>query len=220
MVELSDYGHVIRRYWPLIVVATLLGTITGFVASGVAPKRYEAHAEVLVSIEGATTLDDINAGSAYLERAMPTFAGIATSQSVIEPAARKLGLAADLAHVMTRVSVVPKDKAFLLDIGASGQDGQSAAALANSVSAELDRVLTSSVSLPKDAKQRFRATQVTVAGVPEAAVAPSRATYVGLGTLGGAALGLTLAIAQARFGFLRWRRPRRVTTGPALRDQG
>lgn len=89
MVELSDYGHVIRRHWPLIALTTLLGLLIAGGMLWTTPKRYQAHAEVLVSIQGASTLDDINAGSAYLERAMPTFAGLATSQSVIDPAASR-----------------------------------------------------------------------------------------------------------------------------------
>jgi len=51
--ELADYTGVLRRRWPIVVVAAIIGVVGAFAYTLVAPKTYTAQAAVYVSVTAA-----------------------------------------------------------------------------------------------------------------------------------------------------------------------
>ena len=64
---LGDYGGLVRRQWPLILLGVLIGGIFGITALGAAPKTYESTTSLIVqptgddtNVEGGRTSSTIN----------------------------------------------------------------------------------------------------------------------------------------------------------------
>ena len=125
-----------RKWLPLIIVATLNVGIVAFVFASVQPKVYEAKATVIVG----QSLSGVNPDYNQLlvsQRLSATYASIATTREILAGVVDKLGLSASPASLASRVFVSTSTETALLTITAQDNDPETAAAIANGVTAGL-----------------------------------------------------------------------------------
>ncbi len=86
--DLGDYGGLVRRQWPLLVLGMVVGLIAGLALLGVAPKSYESTTSLLVQPTG----DDTNVANGRTNAAinLDTEAQIVTSTVVAARSAELL----------------------------------------------------------------------------------------------------------------------------------
>jgi Mrp family chromosome partitioning ATPase len=132
----------LRRYWGIVVAATLLGALAGYGFAQLSPVRYQADAALILSdpggpsvLGGGGTLTS-NDREVYLAKQ----ADIMTSTVVLERALKLLGSRASPEDVRDELNVRPSANMASVSIAATSAGPRSAAALANAVGTAYQQV--------------------------------------------------------------------------------
>ena len=129
--ELADYTGVLRRRWPVVVVAAIIGVVGAFAYTLVAPKTYTAQAAVYVSVtaadQGASVANSRTGGQVNLD----TEAQLVTSGTVSAMAQKTLHSPLSAYTLGKSVNVTVPPNSQVLDISCRASSGAGAAACAN-----------------------------------------------------------------------------------------
>jgi capsular polysaccharide biosynthesis protein len=129
--ELADYTGVLRRRWPIVVVAAIIGVVGAFAYTLVAPKTYTAQAAVYVSVtaadQGASVANSRTGGQVNLD----TEAQLVTSGTVSAMAQKTLHSPLSAYTLGKSVNVTVPPNSQVLDISCRASSGAGAAACAN-----------------------------------------------------------------------------------------
>lgn len=142
----ARYLEALRRRWPVVVfgVVAAVGAATAF--STVAPKRYEASADILVT--PISSNDDSLLGfnvlreSADPSRSVLTAARLVKTPPVADGVRARLGLAMSRRALLDAVAVKPVGQANILSIVAKAATASQAAGVANAFADEFIRQRT------------------------------------------------------------------------------
>jgi tyrosine-protein kinase len=138
----------LRRYWGIVVAATLLGALAGYVVAQVPPVRYQADAALILSDPGGPSV--LGGGGALTSDDREVYlakqADIMTSTVVLERALKLLGSRALPEDVRDDLDVQPSANMTSVSIAATSADSQSAAALANAVGTAYQQVTAESTA--------------------------------------------------------------------------
>ena len=194
---IQDYRRVLRERWIIIVSAALVAMIGAGAAWSLRPPEYTAKLTMYVSAQAADTANAAYQGSLLSEQRVSSYVKLVGSTRVSRAVIRDLGLIGTPEAVAGQVFASSTPESVLIEVAVVGGSPEEAAAVANSVGrvfielvAELERP-----SAPGDV------TPVAVR-VVEPATVPTRPSSTGLpvtlvlGLLGGAAVGLGLALAR------------------------
>lgn len=176
------------------VVLAVLGALVGLVASLLATPVYRASASLAFSPAGARTSTDVNQGAMYIQTEMPTFAQLASSQDVLMPVIRGLGLDTTPTRLAAAIDTTIPDSTAVLTVRVSQTSPARAARIADAVADELSS--TVSASAPRLAGTTAPVVSVRTiarATVPDAPSSP-RTT---LNTVAGGVVGLLVGILLA-----------------------
>ncbi|MGE3960966.1 MAG: polysaccharide biosynthesis tyrosine autokinase [Dehalococcoidia bacterium] len=124
--------RVVRRWWWVLVAATLAGGALGYGLSLQITPTYEATTTLLVTqrqAEGVVQLNDIQTA----ERLANTFSRLVTLRPVLEQAVADGGLPFDVAELDERIDVSNPAGTQLLEVSARSSDPALAAVTANTV---------------------------------------------------------------------------------------
>jgi non-specific protein-tyrosine kinase len=128
-VQLSGFVPVVKRWWWLLAVSTVVAGLAGYtVAAGKEP-RYEARVQLLVGPVNAD-LDTIRAAAQNAQ----TYAQLATAGFLLDETARELGLSL----AATEVSASANDVTRFLTVLVVDRDPQRAAQVANTLAENLE----------------------------------------------------------------------------------
>ena len=128
---------VLRKRWYIVLAATLLGGIGAFAASSTVTPIYHSTASLYFSLRTASSGSDINQGSAYTQAQMLSFARLATSALVLDPAANELDGDLGATQLRRTMSVTIPQNTVILDIRVGTTDPERAALVANTVAESL-----------------------------------------------------------------------------------
>jgi capsular exopolysaccharide synthesis family protein len=196
--QLRDYVRVLRRHWFLIIAALLIGGLGGGGFSALQKPVYESTSKVFVGINSVTNVQELNAGSSFVQQAVASYANLVTTDSVLSPVIDKLGLDTTPTALAGQVTASNPLNTVVIDITVDDPSAQQAADIANAVASQLsvavDRI-TPSASGARDAVQ---VSKVDSAVAPTSPVTPRIPLNIGLGLLVGLALGLALAFLHDR----------------------
>ena len=109
----KDLLETARRWWLLILVAALLGTVGGAVAADASAQRYQSGGKLLIgSLDGPS--DSVRASAALGS----TYADVLTSQTVLRDAATKAGIPASVSDkdLRSAVDATNNDKSRVLAV--------------------------------------------------------------------------------------------------------
>lgn len=90
--ELDDYVGILRRSWQWLAALAIIGGLLGFLAAASRPTTYTSTASTSMTVgDGKMTTLDLSSGGAALKALMPNYMALATSQTVVEGAAKAVG---------------------------------------------------------------------------------------------------------------------------------
>lgn len=189
-VRLHPYLELIRRYWAVVLAATLLGALVGYGLSQLATPSYSAKSTLYFSIGFGSSGSDLNQGASYAQSQMLSFAELARSERVLNPVIADLDLDLSAQQLASQVEATTPASTVVLNIAASSADPELAASIANSVAQSLTDAVADVA--PRDADGRATVTVRTVqsADPPTSPVSPNSRVNV----VAAAVIGLVLSL--------------------------
>lgn len=192
--ELSDYIRIIRKYWVLLVAATLVGVGAGAIASLAQTPIYSASTQVFVSVQSGETTAELQQGNTYTLSRVATYTNLVDSQRVVQGVIESLGLEPDAA-LGSRISATTVPETTIIEITASSPDPAEAAALADAAAASLAETVDEIESRP-DLASPVQLAIVEQATVPSVPVSPRTTVNIALGAFVGLALAVAFALLR------------------------
>ncbi len=192
---IGDYLRIFRRYWWVVLVATVVGAAAGYGSIFLHTPEYASTARLFVTTQSGTSVGDAYQNNLFSQERVVSYAGLATSEQVAARAVDQLRLPISADELRSKITATPLPKTVLLDITVHDPDPAKAQAYANAVADQL-------VGLASELETSRRG------GTPAAgAVLVDDASYgvkdgglsllyrILLGAAGGLVLGLLVAVA-------------------------
>ncbi|PPF34193.1 hypothetical protein C5C36_03215 [Rathayibacter sp. AY1G1] len=191
----------IGRRWVYIVAFALLGAVAALVLNAVLLPQYKADARVYVAVSSSgvlSTADRVAANSAA-SQATVTSVALGTSDTVLQGVIDGLGIDEPIEEFAKRVTVLAEPESVVITISATDPSPEQAAVIANAVAAQLDAAVkgadpattTNGVAVPQIQLQ-----VLSQALPPELPVTGGILVLLALGILGGAVVGVGVAIVM------------------------
>lgn len=185
--ETPNYPTAFRERWYLIVVGALLGVLAAVALGAALPRSYEASATLFLQVDSPES--SLLERSQFAQARVKSYPDLVTSPQVLEATIDDLSLGITPQQLATRLSAANPRDTVLLTITASAPSAELAASTANAVAGHL-------ADLVDDLESDVRLRLTLPAAVPTSAASPQTIILLGLGLLGGLAVG---AIAVAAF---------------------
>jgi capsular exopolysaccharide synthesis family protein len=187
----------LRRRWPLLLVALLIGAGLGLARTETTTPKYSSSTAVFFSLNRTSTVGELAQGTAYLQGLVQSFADVATSRLVLGPVADQMGLAGD-SPLARSVDAKPRPNTAILDITVVDTSPTRAAHVADLVASQLSRTVPK-LSPRSDARAAtVSVTALSPAAVPTQPIAPNPRLNLALGLILGLVLGLgAIAVVEA-----------------------
>lgn len=198
--EFRDYVRVLRRQIVLIVAGAVIGLSTGALVAMLTPQRFEASAEVMVTVQVGDTATPAERALAtsYAMQTVGTYRAILTSTLVLAPVIEDLDLPTTPAGLAGRIQTSAALNSAIITISVEhGNPGQ-AARIANAVTESFTTVVTETLE-KREQQTAYSVRLVTLqaAQVPTTAVAPNMQLSLTLGVIIGLAAGIGIALLRA-----------------------
>ena len=200
-VELRDYLRILHRSWVLVLATTLLGLlIAGGYSLFVSPK-YQATTQMFVSVrtEGAATGDLVQGGT-FARQVVASYVDIVNTAIVLDPVIEQLGLDQTTAQLATQISASSALNTVNIEITATDENPEQAAAIANATAASFTNVVQDVLEKPEGEDAGPSPVQIRTvqpATVPTSPVSPNVPLNLMLGLLVGLALGIGIAVLRS-----------------------
>ncbi|HEU5150458.1 MAG TPA: alginate lyase family protein [Iamia sp.] len=178
----GGFFPVIRRWGLVIAVATGIATLVGYGLARQATPTYEARADLLVG-----PLDADEATLRAATAAIATYAELATAPPTLEAVATATGI--DRSQLRAGVRVTADPEARILRVRARAHDATAAAAAANGVADQLDRLI-----VEDSPAESGRVTRIDEATPPATPISPRVEVITPLAAMGGLLGGLALVM--------------------------
>jgi len=183
-VSLRSYFAPLRRWWSLILIATVVAGASGLLLASTIPPTYEARTEVLVGpVNG--DVDTIRAAGLLVQ----TIAELSVSDQVLSGAAAAAGASADPATLRNDVRTTGDNVTRIVTIRVDADQPQRAAALAGGIADRLAALSAADAGRPEGQLQVIHAAEAD----PEP-VAPRPLLLVTLAALAGLLGSLALVV--------------------------
>jgi polysaccharide biosynthesis transport protein len=193
--ELSDYIRIIRKYWVLLVAATLVGLGVGAIASLVQKPVYSSTTQVFVSLQSGDTTAELAQGNTFTLSRVATYANLVDSQRVLDGVIASLGLDETFGSLDSRISASSVPETTIIEISATSDDPAEAAALADATAASLAETVSAIEARP-DQTSPVQLAVVERASVPSSPISPRTTVNIALGALIGLAIAVGFALLR------------------------
>ena len=204
---LHDYMAILRRSWPVILIATIVGTLIALGLSLAMTPVYQATSQLFVSVKSAGAAGDAYTGGLFVQQRVKSYVDVVDSPAVLEPVIEELGLDSTYIGLASQVSATTPPNTVLLNVSATDTSPAQAAKLANAVAASyaneiarLEGAKTTMDGLPRlggnGNQTPVQATVIKPAEVPTAAISPRTQLNVLLGALLGLLVGVGIAVLR------------------------
>lgn len=204
---LHDYLTILRRSWPVILIATIVGTLIALGLSLAMTPVYQATSQLFVSVKSAGAAGDAYTGGLFVQQRVKSYVDVVDSPAVLEPVIEELGLDSTYIGLASQVSATTPPNTVLLNVSATDTSPAQAAKIANAVAASyaneiarLEGAKTTMDGLPRlggNGNQiPVQATVIKPAEVPTAAIFPRTQLNVLLGALLGLLVGVGIAVLR------------------------
>lgn len=204
---LHDYMAILRRSWPVILIATIVGTLIALGLSLAMTPVYQATSQLFVSVKSAGAAGDAYTGGLFVQQRVKSYVDVVDSPAVLEPVIEELGLDSTYIGLASQVSATTPPNTVLLNVSATDTSPAQAAKIANAVAASyaneiarLEGAKTTMDGLPRlggnGNQTPVQATVIKPAEVPTAAIFPRTQLNVLLGALLGLLVGVGIAVLR------------------------
>lgn len=193
---LAEFVALARKRWAMIVVPMVLLTIASYALAASQTPMYRATSSSYFSMAIGDSASDIFQGSNYTQQQLGSFARLATEPVVLNEVIDELGLDESAKALGRRVSATATPETVIVDIAATDDDPERAAAIANTVTEKWTAAVGDlSPELP-NGQPSVTATIISPATPASFAFSPNTRLSVAIGLLGGLLLGLVMAVAR------------------------
>jgi len=196
-VTLRDYVYVLRDRWRVIAIFTALSIAGAVVLTITTPKVYEARAQVFVAANGVR--GDVNSqyeAAAFVQAQVATLADISTSPKVLDFIQRDLNLQIPDPELKDKLRAAAPTQRALVNIYATDDSPDQAAALANSAARGFTQVIGKYMTPSKGARSTVQLHLTDPAVAPESPISPKPLLNISLGVVLGLLIGIALAVTR------------------------
>ncbi len=194
--EHQGYLRTFRDRWLAVVIGVLAGVWIASALTASIPPTYTASATLFLSVQ--SDAGSLNERSQFALARISSYPALATSAGVLSKTIQDLGLHESVQQLSKTITATNPPTTVLLQIDAAAGDPKTAAEIANSVALNLSSVVTSLENSSSDTRYSVNLQLRIPAQEPTSPSAPQPSIILGLGLIGGLALGLIAAIIWAR----------------------
>jgi receptor protein-tyrosine kinase len=191
---IGDYLRTFRRFWWLVVVATLVGAGVGYATIFMTTPQYQSTARLFVTTQSGTSVGDAYQNNLFSQERVVSYAGLATSEQVSARAIDQLKMPITADELRSKITATPVPKTVLLDITVSDTDPLKAQTYANAVSDQLVQLVSELETSRRGGTPAAGAILLDDANYPTKVGGLSLLTRVALGAAGGLVVGVLLAV--------------------------
>ncbi|KQR96237.1 hypothetical protein ASG12_18775 [Williamsia sp. Leaf354] len=206
-----------RRRWPLLLIFTLLSGVGAYLLTGQQQKVYEARASVYVTVDtqqSTQTAADVYAGSlSSVERAR-SYAGLASSEQVLNRAVRGVRPAMSIDEARGALSAAVDPGTTVIEFSVRRADRRQAVELANAVASAVTAYVAVLEQNSTDGPT-VKIVPVDGAAAPDSALFPDRAVQIPLAMAAALLISCAVSVALDRLSS-RIRRPQDLASLPDI----
>jgi receptor protein-tyrosine kinase len=191
---IGDYLRTFRRFWWLVVVATLVGAGVGYATIFMTTPQYQSTARLFVTTQSGTSVGDAYQNNLFSQERVVSYAGLATSEQVSARAVDQLKMPITAEQLRSKITATPVPKTVLLDVTVSDPDPMKAQTYANAVSDQLVQLVSELETSRRGGTPAAGAILLDDANYPTSVGGLSLLTRVALGAAGGLVVGVLLAV--------------------------
>ncbi|MBF6136759.1 protein tyrosine kinase [Nocardia otitidiscaviarum] len=195
---LTDYLHLFRRRWPVIVAAVVLCVVAAAGYARSQPTTYSASSSVYVSMATGTSVNDSYQGGLAAQQRVRSYIDLATSVTVAQYVKDQLGLPDSVNDLRGRITAAAPPATTIIIVSVTDDTADGARILADEVVSQLRALISRLESIQADAAPAARAVVIDKAQTPTQANGPQTTRMLALGVIAGLLLGLGGALAWDR----------------------
>lgn len=193
--HVRDQLELLRRRWLSAGVTFLVVCCLGLGYTALQQPTYSASTQLFVSVEGATSAQDLNQAGIYTQQIVKSYAQLATTPAVLTPVRERLSTPISQKDLASAVSADAPIDTVILKITVRLPTAKDAAQAANAVGQQLSDVVKT-LTPARSGKDPVKITTVEAASVPLSPSEPSIPTNLLITLV--AALVLAIAVAHVR----------------------
>lgn len=198
--NLLDFLRALRRSIALVIATTVLGIAIGGMVALLTPQKFEASAQVIVSVRGqqTTTPGALAQASNYVQQVIETYRVLATSALVLEPVITQLGLDETPGQLAARTSARVATRSAVITLTVHDSSAVQVSRIANTLADSFATTVTEVLEdRGENAAYDIHVTMLQPATVPTAPIAPNPPLSLALGGALGLAAGIGIAVLRA-----------------------
>jgi capsular exopolysaccharide synthesis family protein len=192
--SVMEYLRILRRYWPVVVVATLIGAASGYAWSYFSTPEYQSTATLFVATQNGTSVAEAYQNNLFSQERVISYARLATSEQVAARAVDQLKAPISAGELRSKITALPLEKTVMLTIGVTDPDPAQAQAYAGAVSDQLVNLIGELETSRRGGTPAAGAVVVDDADYPTKAAGMSWPIKTAIGAVAGLVIGFLLAI--------------------------
>ncbi|ACQ79264.1 capsular exopolysaccharide family [Beutenbergia cavernae DSM 12333] len=195
--EPVEYLDALRKRWYVIALLAALFGAFGFYQATTSVPLYRSSSSVYVTLSAAENVGELVQGTTYTQNLIQSYALLARTPAVLDLVIDDLGLETTPRLLAGSVTADIPLNSYVIEITSVSDDAEEAAAISNSVAANLATTVARLSPQTAEGAQAVRLETVTPATPPGYPFSPNTRLTVATWFAIGAAVGLVLALARA-----------------------
>ncbi|GAA4753307.1 polysaccharide biosynthesis tyrosine autokinase [Amnibacterium soli] len=196
--DLHEFLRTVRRSWAVIVSVLALFIIVGAAYTIVQKPSYSASSTAYVSVATNSSVNDLSQGADFVQQAVKSYAGVATSAYVLDRVADRLNVQGGVGALKQQVSASAPVDTTLLEVTATASSPSEAAEIANAVTAELSDAVDRLTPEARSSSSAVALTRIDPATAPSGPSSPNVPLNLGIAAILGLVVGLGIAVLRER----------------------
>lgn len=197
--ELNDVMRTLGRNWLKLLACALVGGLIGLGVTFVMPPKYQSTTELYVSVRSgdAEATGDLVQGASFAQLAVTSYVDVSTSALVLEQVLEELDTDLTAEELEAALNVSSPSDSVLINITATSEDPQTAAAIASTTGNVFSRVVEEDIEGSNaGAEGPVQIHTIDPGTPPERPSSPNLNLNIALGTLVGLALGVAVVLGR------------------------
>lgn len=191
----GDYLRIFRRFWWVVLLATLIGVAVGYASTFMSTTQYSSTTRLFVTTQSGTSVGDAYQNNLFSQERVFSYAGLATSDQVAARAIAQLKAPISVDELRSKITAVPLPSTVLLDVTATDPDPAAAQRYANAVADQLVNVTAELETSRRGGESAAAAVLVDDASYGTKVESMGLPIRLAAGGVGGLVVGVLLAIA-------------------------
>lgn len=194
----TEVLRLIRRRWPILVAAMLIGVIGAYGYLKTVPVTYSASSTCYVSMATGTSVNDSYQGGLAAQERVRSYLELADSETVAQKVKDQLGLPISAQTLRGRITATSPPATTLIVISVTDSTPDGARRLADEAVSQFRALVAQLESIQVNQAPAARIAVVDAAALPSAPSSPKRSRILLMGLLAGIVLGGAAALARER----------------------